>query len=145
MASENEKIAQVGVAVLLRKGDQVLLIKRQGSHGAGAWAPPGGHIDFGETPEACGIRETQEEVGLAIDGLAFMGITNDVFKSEDRHYITVWMEARYAGGEPRVNAPREMSEVEWFAWDALPEPLFLPLANLVAGQMYRAGAIDDSR
>jgi 8-oxo-dGTP diphosphatase len=73
MTSENEKIAQVGVAVLLRKGGEALLIKRQGSHDAGSWAPPGGHIDFGETPEQGGIRETQKEVGLAIDGLVFMG------------------------------------------------------------------------
>jgi hypothetical protein len=47
------------------------------------------------------------------------------------------MEAPYTSGEPHINAPREMSEVEWFAWDALPAPLFLPLANLVAGKLYR--------
>jgi 8-oxo-dGTP diphosphatase len=138
MTNTPSKTAQVGVAVLVRRGDEIVLLKRQGSHGAGTWSTPGGHIDFGETPEACGIRETQEEVGLAIADLTFIGLTNDVFEQEGKHYLTIWLEAQYAGGEARVNAPREMTEVGWFALDALPEPLFLPVANLVAGKVYRA-------
>lgn len=139
MGEKPDKIVMTGVSVLIRRDDQVLLIKRRGSHGAGTWACPGGHIDFGETPEACGERETREEVGLAIAGLRFIGITNDVFEAEGKHYITIWMEARYVGGEPAIAAPGEMTELGWFAWDALPEPLFLPLANLIAGGLY-AGA-----
>jgi 8-oxo-dGTP diphosphatase len=138
MTNTTSKTAQVGVAVLVRRGDEIVLLKRQGSHGAGTWSTPGGHIDFGETPEACGIRETQEEVGLVIADLTFIGLTNDVFEQEGKHYLTIWLEAQYAGGEARVNAPREMTEVGWFALDALPEPLFLPVANLVAGKVYRA-------
>ena len=136
MTNEAEKQAKVGVAVLIRRGDQIVLIRRQGSHGAGTWAPPGGHIDFGETPEQCGIRETREEIGLTIADLKFLGITNDVFEDERKHYITIWMAAEYAGGEARVNSPAEMTEVGWFALDALPQPLFLPIANFVAGRVY---------
>jgi 8-oxo-dGTP diphosphatase len=137
MSNEAPKSANVGVAVLVRRGDQIILLKRQGSHGAGTWSTPGGHIDFGETPEACGIRETREEVGLEIGQLRFIGLTNDVFESDQKHYITIWMEADYAGGEARINAPREMTEVAWFALNALPEPLFLPVANLIAGNVYK--------
>ena len=43
----------VGVAVLVRRGEQVLLTHRKGSHGAGTWAPPGGHLDMGESFEDC--------------------------------------------------------------------------------------------
>jgi 8-oxo-dGTP diphosphatase len=137
MTTEYPKTANVGVAVLVRRGDEIVLLRRQGSHGAGTWSAPGGHIDFGETPEACGIRETREEVGLEIDGLKFIGLTNDVFESEGKHYVTIWMEARYAGGEAKINSPREMTEVGWFPLSALPEPLFLPVANLIAGNVYR--------
>ena len=52
---------QVGVGVLITKDDLVLLMKRQNSHGDGTWAPPGGHLEYGETPEECAMRETQEE------------------------------------------------------------------------------------
>jgi 8-oxo-dGTP diphosphatase len=137
MTNQSTETARVGVAVLVRRGNQIVLLKRHGSHGAGTWSAPGGHIDFAETPEACGIRETQEEVGLKIADLKFIGLTNDVFEDEGKHYITIWMEAEYSGGEARVNARREMTEVGWFALDALPEPLFLPVANLVAGKVYR--------
>jgi 8-oxo-dGTP diphosphatase len=127
---------RVGVAVLIVKDGQVLLIKRQGSHGAGSWATPGGHIDFGETPEQCGIRETREETGLEVGEPTFRSITNDLFEAEQKHYITIWMEARYISGEPRIAAPREMTEIGWFRWNQLPQPLFLPLANLVSGNSY---------
>jgi 8-oxo-dGTP diphosphatase len=131
------KRPMVGVAALVTRGDRVLLLRRQGSHGAGSWACPGGHLEFGETPEQCGIRETLEEVGLVIDQLRFKAITNDLFAPEGKHYITIWMEGECESGEPTITAPGEVSELGWFAWDGLPEPLFLPLANLIAGRSYK--------
>src|SRR5689334_13966733 len=88
MATERSKRPMVGVSVLVTKGNQVLLLKRQGSHGSGTWASPGGHLEYGETPEECGVRETLEEVGLEISELTFKAITNDIFASEGKHYIT---------------------------------------------------------
>jgi 8-oxo-dGTP diphosphatase len=137
MPEQQEKARpQVGIAVLVSKGDRILLTRRQHSHGAGTWAPPGGHLDFGETLEACAARETREETGVEITDIKFRVITNDVFAAEQKHYITVWMEAKYASGEARVNAPDEATEVGWFTWDALPEPLFLPLQHLLSGETY---------
>jgi len=132
---------RVGVAVLVVRGDQVLLLKRQGSHGAATWSTPGGHLDFGETPEQCGIREVQEEVGLLVADLTFLAITNDLFATESKHYITIWMRAGRVLGEPTLASPREMTAIGWFGWDALPQPLFLPVANLVAGRSYPALAL----
>lgn len=129
-------VAGVGVGVLVTRRNKVLLIKRIGSHGSGTWACPGGHIDFGETIEQCAIRETKEETGLEVGNVEFRAITNDVFEEEDKHYVTIWVTAGYAGGEERVASSREATEVGWFAWDKLPQPLFLPLENLVKGKKY---------
>ena len=126
----------VGVAVIIEKTGRVLLIRRSGSHGAGTWATPGGHLDFGETPEQCGAREAREETGLEVADLTFMAITNDLFTIEQKHYITIWMRAGRIVGEPSIASPREMTEFGWFAWDALPEPLFLPLQNLLDSRLY---------
>ncbi len=127
---------RVGVGVIITKDQQVLLLRRHNTHGAGTWSTPGGHLDFGETPEQCAVREVKEETGLDIDAVAFRAITNDVFAAEGRHYITIWMEGRYTGGEPILAAPYEASEIGWFAWNALPQPLFLPLQHLLDGDCY---------
>lgn len=125
-----------GVAVLVKNGDRILLVKRANSHGAGTWAPPGGYMQYGETPEQCAIRETREETGVDIDTVKFRVLTNDVFEAEQKHFITIWLEAKYVSGEPAVAAPDELSEVGWFQWADLPQPLFLPLQHLINGETY---------
>ncbi len=118
------------------KDNQVLLMQRKHSHGDGTWSTSGGHLEYGESFDACAVREVQEETGVTITDVAFRAITNDVFEEESKHYITIWMEGKYVSGEPTIHAPQEMSAVGWFSWDALPEPLFLPLENLLAGQCH---------
>ncbi len=131
----------VGVGVIIRRGEQMLLLHRHHAHGEGTWSPPGGHLEFGETPEECARRETREETGLEVTEVRYLCLTNDVFIVEGKHYITIWVEGRCEGGEAVVNAPEEASEVGWFGWDRLPEALFLPLQNLLAGRTYPASAL----
>ena len=132
--SETLPRPRVGVACLVTRAGRVLLLRRQRSHGAGSWSPPGGHLDYGETIDACAIRETLEETGLRITEPEFFAITNDVFESDTRHYVTVWMRAESAAGDPSVQDPAEVAEVGWFEPGDLPSPLFLSLANLMAGR-----------
>ena len=40
---------RVGIAAIVKKDNKVLLGKRKGSHGSGAWNFPGGHLEFFET------------------------------------------------------------------------------------------------
>jgi len=129
---------KVGVGVIVTKDDQVLLMKRQNSHGHGTWAPPGGHLEYGESFDVCAIRETLEETGLVIANPTFRAITNDVFVEEEKHYITVWVEAKHISGEPIINSVRELSQIGWFAWDALPQPIFLPFKQFIDDQCYPA-------
>src|SRR5947207_14512162 len=108
MQQPQKEKAKVGVSVLVKKGDRILLEKRQQTtHGNGTWGPPSGHIDFGEAPEQTAIRETQEETGVKIDEVKFRVITNDVFEQEQKHYITLWFDANFVSGEPEVRSPNE--------------------------------------
>ena len=138
-----ERETKVGVSVLINKGDRFLLEKRANVHGGGTWGPPSGHFDFGESIEDCAKRETKEETGVEIDNVKFRVITNDLFEKEQKHYITVWVDAEYVSGEPAVKAREEESEVGWFSWDALPEPLFLPLQHLLEGKTYPAQTTEE--
>lgn len=131
MKSAMPKTPSVGVGVIIERDGQVLLLKRKGVHGAGSWSTPGGHLEYWESPEECAIREVKEETGVNISVVRFKAITNDLFKASEKHYITIWMEGRLLSGEPFVNAPHEASDIEWFAWDALPKPLFLSFQNLI--------------
>lgn len=126
---------QVGIAVIVTRDDKILLMKRKGPHGRGTWSTPGGHLDFGESPEECAAREAREEVGVEVVDIRFRSVTNDVFESEGKHYITIWMDGKTTD-EPRIASEKEVQEVGWFAWDALPKPLFLTLENLVKGNSY---------
>ena len=132
---------RVGVGILIRRGEEVLLLRRRNVHGDGTWSTPGGHLDAGESPEECAVRETREETGIEIRNVRFLGITNDVFQAERRHYVTVWMEADYRSGTATVMAPHEMSDVRWFPARALPTNLFLSLQHLVGGQSYGTGPL----
>lgn len=132
----SKRFPRVGVGVIVRKGDEVLLIKRAHSHGSGTWSTPGGHLDFGESPAECAARETLEETGVTVGDLSLLALTNDVFVAEEKHYITLWMEGVYDAGQAVVNAAHEMTDVGWFSWGDLPNPLFLPLQNLLTGQCY---------
>ena len=51
----------VGVSVLIKKGDRILLEKRDKDPGNQAWKAPGGHMEFGETPEVTARREVEED------------------------------------------------------------------------------------
>jgi 8-oxo-dGTP diphosphatase len=126
-----EKIPRIGIEVLVLKSGRFLLLKRTGSHGEGTWCPPGGHLEFQESPEDCARREVREEAGIRIKNIRFAAVTNDIFSKEDKHYITIHMLADYESGEPGVMEKGKAKEIGWFEWEKLPQPLFLPMQNLL--------------
>ncbi|KKQ79681.1 MAG: Nudix hydrolase 1, partial [Parcubacteria group bacterium GW2011_GWC2_38_7] len=65
----DNKVVKVGLGVIIIRDNKVLLGLRQGSHGAGEWAYPGGKVEFGETIFEAAIRETKEEAGIDITDL----------------------------------------------------------------------------
>ena len=60
----------IGAKLALFVGDQLATLQRDDTPGlmwAGYWDLPGGGIEPGETPLQCVLRETYEELNLAID------------------------------------------------------------------------------
>jgi 8-oxo-dGTP diphosphatase len=124
----------VGVGVIIKREGKILLQKRIGAHGSGTWALPGGHLEHGETPEQTAIREAQEEVNLIVNNPKVVGITNDIMPAEEKHYITIFVEAESAAGTPAINEPHRITELRWCTLHELPEPLFIPFKNFVEGK-----------
>ncbi|MGG2621635.1 nucleotide triphosphate diphosphatase NUDT15 [Pseudomonas aeruginosa] len=126
------KAVGVGVAVIICRDGKVLVGRRKGSHGEGAWAVPGGSLEFGETVEECARREVLEETGLRLGEISQCEMaTNDIFASEGKHFVTLWALARLGDDqEPATLEPHKCQGWEWHPWDSIPMPHFLPLANL---------------
>lgn len=131
-ADTHQRAPLVGVGVLVLRDGRVLVGRRKGSHGADTWALPGGHLEFGETVAQCAIREVLEETGLAIGNVTPAPYTSDVFAAEGKHYVTLFVTARSAAGEPALCEPDKCAEWRWCHWPELPVPLFPPLATLRA-------------
>lgn len=122
---------KVGVGVIVIKDGKVLLGKRKGAHGEGSWAFPGGHLEFGESLEDCAKREVMEETGITIKNIKKFIFTNDIFKEENKHYITCYVKTDYDSGEVQIMEPNKCEKWEWFEWNKFPENLFIPLQNLL--------------
>ena len=68
---------QNSVKALVKRGNYVLIIRRQEGHpGAGQWDLPGGHIEKGENKEDALKREVCEEVDLEIEDIKFIKKSN---------------------------------------------------------------------
>lgn len=127
---------RVGVAVLVQcpETGRVLVGRRKGSHGAGTYALPGGHLEMGESWEACARREVLEETGLRLDALSLAKVTNDVMEAERKHYVTVFMRGVASRGQPgpQLLEPDKCEAWEWLAdLASVPLPRFIPLHNLI--------------
>ncbi len=93
------KIVRVGVVVFVFKSGKFIIGRRANSHGNGTWSLPGWHLEFGETFEQTAQREVFEETGLQIKNVRFGAVTNDYFKDEGKHYVTVWMLSDWESGQ----------------------------------------------
>lgn len=122
---------RIGVGVFVFRDGKFLVQKRQGSHGEGTWSVPGGHLEYGETPKDTSHREVLEETGCEIENVRFAAVTNDFFKSENKHYVTWWTMSDWKSGEPYITEPDKCVAQAWTDFDNLPEPLFLPWQQLL--------------
>jgi 8-oxo-dGTP pyrophosphatase MutT (NUDIX family) len=75
-------------------------------NGAGDRSWCGGHIEFGETLEACAIREVHEESGLVVKKPSFLCLGN--LLAWGKHDVDVQLLAEDVEGEPvgREPSPR---------------------------------------
>ncbi|EJD38898.1 hypothetical protein AURDEDRAFT_116329 [Auricularia subglabra TFB-10046 SS5] len=149
MAPPGPKHPRVGVGAFVFNGKgEFLLGLRKGSHGAGTWALPGGHLEFGESFEVCAARETLEETGLQSKDVRFLSATNNLLPESDAHYVTVFTTAKVDGSggktEPEICEPEKCEKWEWITWEDLetwttdhragrPESrrIFIPLLDLL--------------
>lgn len=99
-----KKIVLVAACALIDKDSRVLIAQRpEGKSMAGLWEFPGGKVEDGETPEACLIRELQEELGIDTweSCLAPIGFASHGY--DDFHLLMPLFVCRKWNGTPMSN------------------------------------------
>ncbi|XP_043240622.1 nucleoside diphosphate-linked moiety X motif 17-like isoform X2 [Amphibalanus amphitrite] len=86
----------VGICVMVESADRAVLLTCRSAHMrtfAGAWVPPGGHIEAGETIVEAGLRELFEETGLDLRDSRLVVETLGLWESVYPHLLSA--------GDPR--------------------------------------------
>ncbi len=105
------KLVLVAAVALVDPDGRVLLTRRpEGKEMAGLWEFPGGKLEPGETPEACLIRELEEELGLATWESCLAPLTFASHAYQNFHLLMPLYICRKWQGIVR---PRESQGVAW--------------------------------
>lgn len=135
---------QVGIGVMiLDDKNEVLLGLRAGSHGAGEWSFPGGHLEFGDTIFETAAREVKEETDLDISQFDLISVGDEMryIKTDNKHYVNLGILGHYSGGEVINMEPHKCKEWKWFPIRDIPKNLFegteIMLRNYKEKTIYR--------
>jgi 8-oxo-dGTP diphosphatase len=107
----NKPLLLVAAAALVDRDGRVLIAKRPvGKSLAGLWEFPGGKVESGETPEACLIRELDEELGIKVTGPCLAPFVFTSHGYESFHLLMpLYLVRRWEG----LVAPREHEAIAW--------------------------------
>lgn len=134
-------IIKVGIGVLIKNGNKILLGHRVSLKDNGAiyepdsWALPGGKQEFNETILECAIREVKEETNLDIDNLEIFGVVDDI--EPGKHFITIHVIANDYSGELKVMELEKEDDWKWFELDKLPDNLYSPSRKFIEEYLKR--------
>ena len=134
---------KVGVSIIIfNENNEVLLGKRKGSHGAGLWSIPGGHIEFFETYEVTCDRELREEIGtdlsegiidnFSVDKYNKIGFSEDFFGDYGdienmKHYTTLYFYIKVNSKMIKIKnmEPEKCEDWYWISIKKLPNPEYM--------------------
>lgn len=112
----------VGVGVLVRSGEQILLVRRGTEPRRGEWAVPGGKVEWGERLVEAAAREVAEETGLVVEVGDVVWVGEAI--GDDHHFVLVDFEASVVSGV--AVAADDAAEVRWVSRE---EAFDLPLTD----------------
>lgn len=131
LQKEIDNRPRVGLAAVAIHEGKVLLGKRIGKIGDATWAPPGGHLEYGESVEDCASRELLEETGLIAKTLIRGPYTNNLIAPKNQHYVTLFMIIPEFEGTLECLEPEKCAGWKWFGINDLPSPLITSFQSFI--------------
>jgi 8-oxo-dGTP pyrophosphatase MutT (NUDIX family) len=125
--------ASAVAALIVRDDGRALFIRRARDPAKGKLGMPGGFVDPGESAEAALRREVEEEVGLELDDLTYLGSYPNEYQYAEVTYFTLDVFFRGTAREPERAAA--LDAVESLAWL---DPLTMPLDEIAFPSMRTA-------
>jgi len=114
----------VAVHLLLKKGNEVLLLRRFNTgYEDGNFSVVAGHVDGGETVQAAMIREAAEEAGVQIDAedIHIVLVMHRRIAQENAERIDYFLCCEKWQGEPVNREPHKCDLLEWHDMSNLPQ------------------------
>lgn len=125
----------VGVAVVVRRGCEILWGRRASGPYRGAWCLPCGYVEWGEEVRQAAVREFQEETGLQVEVGQVLAVHSN-FHDPERLTVGIWFAGQVVGGA--LKPGDDLAEVAFFPLTDPPQPLAFPTDALVLAEL-RAG------
>ncbi|BCH54406.1 NUDIX domain-containing protein [Agrobacterium vitis] len=113
----------VGVGLAILRDGKLLLYKRMRPPEAGFWNIVGGKVDVLEPSEQAARREAEEETGLTIGSVEFVGVSEQIIAADRQHWVSLLYKTSDISGEATLTEPDKLSDFGWFDLDHLPQPL----------------------
>jgi 8-oxo-dGTP diphosphatase len=107
---------------IVLKGNEIVLIKRGKEPFKGAYALPGGFLNYGERLEECAVREVLEETGVRTKVVELVGIYSSPDRDPRGHFVTAVYHLEPVGG--LLKAGDDAKDAEWVPLDKLPKFAF---------------------
>lgn len=106
-----------GVAAVVVRGNDVLLIRRGREPLLGAWSLPGGALELGETTAEGVVREVFEETGVPVRAAEIVATLDRIVRDEQQrvrfHYVLVEWLCFVEGEERPLTCGDDAADARW--------------------------------
>jgi 8-oxo-dGTP diphosphatase len=119
---------KVAVAAILRKDNQVLLVRRRYNPQKGCWTMPSGFVDAGEDPMQAIKRECLEETGLTINEITLLDV---IYSQEYPHGASILIVYRGSVQSGEIIPADDVTQAAYFPINNLPPLAFLSTKQIL--------------
>lgn len=109
-----ENPRNVTVVCYLEKDGKYLMLhrnKKKNDINGGKWIGVGGHVEAGESPEECVVREVKEETGYTLERYRYRGIITFCYDQEPAMYLFLFTADQFSGEQIECNE----GDLQWVA------------------------------